>query len=72
MDQPQGFRKTAKDGGELVCKLKKALYGIREAPHAWNSLLSEWLSNIGFKQSKVDPAIYTIGPSCTTPFSTYW
>jgi len=43
MDQPQGFRKTTKDGGELVCKLKKALYGIREAPRAWNSLLIEWL-----------------------------
>jgi hypothetical protein len=60
MDQPQGFRKTAKDGGELVCKLKKAIYGIREAPRAWNSLLSEWLSSIRFKQSKVDPAVYTI------------
>jgi hypothetical protein len=23
MDQPQGFRKTAKDGRELVCKLKR-------------------------------------------------
>ncbi len=49
MDQPQGFRKTAKDGGELVRKLKKALYGIREAPRAWNSLLSEWRIRIGFK-----------------------
>ncbi len=60
MDQPQGFRKAAKDGGELVCKLKKALYRIREAPRAWNSLLSEWLSSIRFKQSKVDPAVYFI------------
>ena len=59
MEQPQGY-KTTKDGGELVCKLKKALYEIREAPQAWNSLLSEWLINVNFKQSKVDPAIYTI------------
>ncbi len=32
MEQPQGFEKKCKDGGTLVCKLKKALYGIREAP----------------------------------------
>ena len=32
MEQPQGFEEKSKDGGTLVCKLKKALYGIREAP----------------------------------------
>jgi hypothetical protein len=41
VDQPQGFQKTATNDGELVCKLKKALHGICEAPRAWNSLLSE-------------------------------
>jgi histone deacetylase 1/2 len=64
MDQTQGFRKTTKDREKLVCKLKKALYGIREAPRAWNFLLSEWLSSIGYKQSKVDPAVYTILHNC--------
>ncbi len=39
---------------------KEALYGIREAPRAWNSLLNDWLISVGFKQSKVDPAVYTI------------
>ncbi len=34
MDQTHGFKKTCRTGGELVCKLKKALYGIREAPRA--------------------------------------
>ena len=60
MEQPQGFKRTSKDGGELVCELKKANYGIREAPGAWNSLLNEWLLSIGFNQSKVDPTVYNI------------
>ena len=48
MDQPQGFRKkTVNNGGELDCKLKKALYGFREAPRAWNSLLGDWLLSVG-------------------------
>ncbi len=42
MNQTQGFRTTAKNGGELICKLKTVLFGIREAPRAWNSLSSDW------------------------------
>ena len=34
MEQPQGHNTTPPDGTRLVCYLKKALYGIREAPNA--------------------------------------
>jgi hypothetical protein len=72
MEQPQGFEEKYKDGGTLVCKLKKALYRIREAPRALNSLLNDWLISVGFKQSKVDPAVYTImkSPRSTSSQST--
>ena len=43
-----------------VCHLRKALYGVREAPRVWNSLLTEWLVTYGWKQSLVDPGIFTI------------
>jgi len=43
-----------------VCKLDKALYGIREAPRAWNALFTSWLVSFGFSQSSVDPAIFTL------------
>ena len=35
------------------------LYGIKQAPRAWNSCVIEWLQNYGFTQSRVDPGIYT-------------
>jgi hypothetical protein len=60
MNQPQGFKEISKNGGELVCKLKKAIYEVREAPRAWNSLLNVWLVRVGFEQSKVDPVVSTI------------
>jgi hypothetical protein len=34
MEQPEGFKTTSAQGGRMVCHLRKALYGIREAPKA--------------------------------------
>ena len=60
MEQPEGYYTPSAHGTRLVSKLHKALYGIREAPRAWNALLSSWLVSFGFSQSSVDPAIFTI------------
>ena len=59
MEQPQGHITTPPDGTRLVCHLKKALYGIREAPKAWNALLTAWLVSYGFSRSLVDPGVFT-------------
>ena len=40
MEQPEGYHVPSSTGIRLVCKLDKALYGIREAPLAWNVLFS--------------------------------
>jgi len=58
MEEPQGSGSTVGDGPPLVCHLKKALYGIREAPKAWNALLIAWLVSYGFNQSLVDPGVF--------------
>ena len=34
MEQPEGYHVPSSFGTRLVCKLDKALYGIREAPRA--------------------------------------
>ena len=36
------------------------MYGIRQAPRAWNQLVTAWLIEYGWTQSKVDPGAYTI------------
>jgi hypothetical protein len=33
MDQPQGFVQDSKE--DLVCKLKKSWYGLKQSPRAW-------------------------------------
>ena len=52
---------TAPEGHErpgFVCRLKRALYGLKESPRLWNKELHGWLSSQGFSQSKSDLCLY--------------
>jgi hypothetical protein len=64
IEQPEGYHSPSATGTRLVCKLDKALYGIREVPRAYNALLIFWLLSFGFSQSTVDPAIFTMTFFC--------
>ena len=48
IEKPEGFQLT--DKGYYVCKLKKALYGLKEAPRAWYAKLDANLQLQGFKR----------------------
>lgn len=52
MKQPDGFRKL---GPDTVCHTKKSLYGLRQAPRAWQSCLKQELNLMSFKPSDADP-----------------
>ncbi|KAJ9519966.1 hypothetical protein QJQ45_014694 [Haematococcus lacustris] len=43
-----------------VCRLQKALYGLRQAPRAWHARLCEELLSMGFKAFEADPALFTL------------
>jgi hypothetical protein len=51
-----------------VCKLGKALYGLKEAPRAWYSKLSVKLVRLGFKISKADTSLFIYNKSGVTIF----
>ncbi|GJU61826.1 ribonuclease H-like domain, reverse transcriptase, RNA-dependent DNA polymerase [Tanacetum coccineum] len=55
--QPEGYEK--KDQPGKVYKLSKALYGLRQAPRAWNSRLDRCLKQLGFKRCQQEYAVYT-------------
>ena len=56
MKQPEGF--VAQGQENLVCRLKKSIYGLKQSPRCWNQALNAQLKEIGFKQSSNDPCIY--------------
>jgi hypothetical protein len=41
-----------------VLKLKKALYGLHQAPRAWNAKLDDTLLSLGFQRTPSEHAIY--------------
>ncbi|GJS54680.1 zinc finger, CCHC-type containing protein [Tanacetum coccineum] len=55
--QPIGFEK--KNNSNKVYRLVKALYGLRQAPRAWNSRLDKHLKEIGFTRCAHEYAVYT-------------
>ncbi|GJS99151.1 ribonuclease H-like domain, reverse transcriptase, RNA-dependent DNA polymerase [Tanacetum coccineum] len=55
--QPEGFIKRQDQG--KVYRLIKALYGLRQAPRAWNIKLDNTLKSLDFKKCALEQAIYT-------------
>ena len=42
-----------------MCKLSKAIYGLKQAPKCWSSSLDSYLKDLKFQHSSSDPYIYT-------------
>ena len=55
MDQPPGFNNGQQN---MVCELKKAVYGIKQAPNLWNSELDLFMKTNGFVSCKSDTCMY--------------
>ena len=53
MELPGGFRLNGK-----TCRLKKSIYGLKQASRAWNKKLDKLLKELGFVQSNFDTCIY--------------
>jgi hypothetical protein len=57
--QPLGFVIRGKEN--KVLRLRKALYGLRQAPQAWNAKLDSTLKQMGFEQSSHEAVVYRQG-----------
>ena len=65
MTPPPGLRRQGEDN--LVCRLHKSLYGLKQASRQWFAKFSEAICSAGYEQSRVDYSLFTrkIGKSFT-------
>ncbi|XP_019150301.1 PREDICTED: uncharacterized protein LOC109147108 [Ipomoea nil] len=56
MKLPPGFVSSCPN---KVCRLRKSLYGLRQAPRCWFPKLADSLTNYGFHQSSSDHSLFT-------------
>lgn len=56
--QPPGYETKDKDGGPLVMRLEKSLYGLAQSPGNWFHTIDPVLKIIGFVPLKSDTCVY--------------
>ena len=56
MEQPPGY--VAQGESHKVCKLKKAIYGLKQSPRAWFDKFSQVASSYGLKQTSSDHSVF--------------
>jgi hypothetical protein len=56
---PRGWERLAGGSGRVL-RLCRALYGLRQAPRAWNERLEAELTARGFVQSNADPSFWIL------------
>ncbi|RVW63854.1 Retrovirus-related Pol polyprotein from transposon TNT 1-94 [Vitis vinifera] len=56
MVQPENFESN--DSKQLVCRLKRSIYGLKQASRQWYRKLNQVITSFAFKENIIDQCIY--------------
>jgi len=56
MSQPMGFKTAGKEN--MVCKLKKSLYGLKQSPRLWYKHFDSFIRGKRYTRSHYDLCVY--------------
>ena len=59
MEQPSEYIKRGEK--DLVCKLNRSIYGLKQSSRCWNTVFKQYMKFINFIQSIADPCILISG-----------
>jgi hypothetical protein len=59
MDQLEGCEKSGENGKRLYCRMRKAIYGLKQVLQVWNELIHSFFVDLGFCCTKANRCIYT-------------
>ena len=67
MQQPEGFVAPGSQAN-LVCKLNRSIYGLKQASRAWYKKIDSALSDLSFKPTMADNCIYVLQEHSTVVY----
>ena len=56
MTQPDGF--VIQEHANKICKLQRAIYGLKQASQSWNQRFDETIKEFDFSQNEDDSCVY--------------
>ena len=56
LEQPESFKVKGKEN--MVCKLKKSLYGLKQVPQQWYKKFDSFMMSQEYKWTFADPSVY--------------
>ena len=56
MRQPEGFKDEKHP--QMVCKLNRSLYGLKQSARCWNKTIDSYLKEQGYTQNEADQCVY--------------
>ena len=56
MSQPEGFKENGKEN--MVCRLKRSIYGLKQASRQWYLKFDKIVTSFGFIENKFDQCVY--------------
>ena len=69
MTQPSGYSVKGKEN--LICRLKKSLYGLKQSPRCWAKAFQQYVETVGFSQSAADPFVFVRAIDLSTIIAVY-
>ena len=70
MVQPDGFAIPGRE--HEACRLRKSIYGLKQASFVWGERLTDFLTEQGFKQSDADPCLYIRKTNNEKTYIIFW
>jgi hypothetical protein len=58
IELPLGYKQQME--GDIVLKLMKSLYGLKQSGRNWREMINGWMKDYGFAQSLKDPCLYVL------------
>ena len=58
MEQPDGYEVRDNNGNTMVCRLRKSIYGLKQAGRCWWRNLDSFLRKNGFRACVTEPCLY--------------